>query len=196
MRDGGTVLEVGGGGGENLDALRRLGRDRWRVEGLEPDRDPARGDMARYDLIILTHALERSRRPVRQLEGLSALLRPEGRLVVVVNNPGSPSFSLFGGRHWAGYRFPQHCQVLGLHAVEVLGERAGLRLRSFATLPNPQLWHRSALQVLADWRARPSILRDRTATTLGLGLVARAVETISQRFGRGALLTVVLEGCP
>jgi SAM-dependent methyltransferase len=72
--------------------------------------DHARGDAPvaemtqaghQYDCVLLNENLEYMSDPRTQLADIGRALRPGGRAVVVLNNPASPSFALFGSRHWA-----------------------------------------------------------------------------------------------
>lgn len=97
----GRLLEVGSGSGSFLDAVRPYVGD---VVGVEPDAESREWIVGQvgvpvvervadvlheakpFDLVVLFHVLEHVQDPVRFLQSLSQLLRPDARLVVEVPN--------------------------------------------------------------------------------------------------------------
>jgi SAM-dependent methyltransferase len=161
----------------------------------------ARGDLPmaevtqpgrQYDCVILNESLEYMSDPRAQLERIRGALRPGGRAVVVLPNLASPSFALFGGRHWAGYDFPRQRAVYPLGALRRLAGQAGLTIDRVATSPDPACWLESVRRVLADWGA-PSWLANRFQPHSAVAAAAfLAVERLLHWRGRGALLIVSL----
>jgi SAM-dependent methyltransferase len=210
---GARILDVGCGGGLHLRLLQELGAQLWRLEGVEPSEaavqigrtaglEVHRGkmedldlDRRSYDLALLIGTLEHVFDPLRTLTSVRSLLQPGGRAVIVVNNLASPSFPLFGGRHWGGYDLPRQRRLFTADGLRRLARSTGLEVASLSTLSSADTWMRSANRLLQDWGA-PAWLVDRfgisslvTATAFG------ALEAVLQLRGRGALLVAILR-CP
>lgn len=91
---GDTVLDFGCGGGFTLVALRcarRLGIDPneaalkvARANGIETFQSTAMVSPASVDVVITNHALEHTTRPLDELLSMRSVLKPTGRLVVVL----------------------------------------------------------------------------------------------------------------
>jgi SAM-dependent methyltransferase len=92
---GESVLEYGGGFGQNLVAVARrarvclvepsrVGREAAEAHGIEVFRDLAEVGERRFDVVLCRHVLEHLDHPLRDLEQLRARLEPSGRVIVVV----------------------------------------------------------------------------------------------------------------
>lgn len=202
------VLGVDCAGGAHLRALAQAG-PRWDLEGTERGAEAAERSRAAgwqvhcgtveeleplhagYHLVLLPRTLEGTHRPRALLWALRSLLLPGGRAVALLGNVGSPSFALFGGRHWHGYDYPRVRQCLPATLLPELARAAGLEVRHLTTLYAPALWSASLLNLLRDWR------RARAGAAGGGGAAARlaaaAAEGVSTALGRGGLVAAVLE---
>lgn len=109
---GATILDIGCGDGEKLEAFRDLGFD---VLGIDPDprsRDFVRGkgltahagtaedpppELAgrTFDLVIMSHALEHCRDPERALRTIRRFMAPGGLSYIEVPNAGCHHFETF-----------------------------------------------------------------------------------------------------
>ncbi len=182
-------------------AARRLARlsrglDRTRVLGLH-DRSDIFTDLGRlpgqhFELVILDGTLEYVHAPLALLVGVRRLLHPRGRVALVLNNLESPSFTVFGGRHWAGYDFPRQRALYSVEALHRLAGRAGLEIRSISSVPDPACWVESLRRVLTDWRAPGWLVRCFTTKALVSYSVFAALEGIFHARRRGACLVVGL----
>jgi 2-polyprenyl-3-methyl-5-hydroxy-6-metoxy-1,4-benzoquinol methylase len=141
----GRLLQVGCGHGLLLDEARRRG---YEVAGVElsveavrharerlglPVRDTALEDAAledaalegeRYDAVLMVDVLEHLDDPVVALERLSALLRPEGALLVVTPDPASLVARVAGGRWWC--YLPSHVCLIPRGTLHELIRGRGL----------------------------------------------------------------------
>jgi SAM-dependent methyltransferase len=113
----GKLLDIGCGDGSFLQTARTQGWDVWGVE-THPDLARQKGlcvmetveeaaQYAPFDSITLWHVLEHFRSPVAEIERVSKLLSPKGRLFIAVPDWGSLQAKLFGPR-WLALDLPRH----------------------------------------------------------------------------------------
>jgi SAM-dependent methyltransferase len=140
----GRLLDVGCGRGDLAAALRRGG---WEVAGLDPSASAveaarALGVDARvgtiedapwpaesFDALVFNHSLEHVPDPLDTLGRAARLLRPGGRLAVVVPDWGSWQRRRFGSR-WFHLDLPRHLQHFDRDSLEGAARRAGLEPQS------------------------------------------------------------------
>jgi SAM-dependent methyltransferase len=204
------ILDVGCGAGLRLRLLRDLNNARWRLEGVESSETAVqvalqaglnvhRGrlehlDLGRdcYELVLLIGTLEHALDPVATLRSVGSLLQPSGRAVIVAQNLASPSFVLFGGRHWGAYDFPRQRRLFTAEGLRRLAGSAGLEVASLSTLSSAATWLRSMHRLLQDWGA-PAWLVNRFGESSSLAAAAfAALETLHRLRGRGALVVAIL----
>jgi SAM-dependent methyltransferase len=145
-----------------------------------------------YDLIVWNNELQYTPTPAADLARIRSALRPGGKAIVVLNNLESPSFKVFGGRHWAGYDFPRQRAVYSIQALRRLAARAGLEIHSISTAPSPDCWVESLRRALADWRAPEWLVKRFLSVSVGSFAVFAVAERLFQWRGRGGLLIVSL----
>ncbi len=136
---GGSLLDVGCGGGSNMVAMQARG---WQVTGIdfdEPTVANARskglnvytGDLASqhfpdasFDAIIMNHVIEHVPDPVNVLRECKRILKPGGTLTAFTPNAGSKGHRRFL-RHWRGLEVPRHLQIFTPRALALAAESAG-----------------------------------------------------------------------
>jgi SAM-dependent methyltransferase len=204
------ILDVGCGAGRRLRLLRHLNNARWRLEGVESSETAVQIarqagltvhpgslehldlDRGRYDLVLLIGTVEHAGDPIATLSSVRSLLRPTGRAVIVAQNLASPSFVLFGGRHWGAYDFPRQRRLFTVEGLRRLAGSAGLEVASLSTLSSAATWLRSMHRLLQDWGA-PAWLRNRFGESSWLAAAAFAVvETLDRLRGGGNLVVAIL----
>jgi SAM-dependent methyltransferase len=147
-RVGGRVLDVGCGNGSYLLRMADLG---WETVGVDPDAAAVSVARARgltaiqgtvesaellpasFDAVTLVHVAEHLPDPIRTFQRCRQLLRPGGRLIVIVPNSvgrGSQNF----GSAWIGWDAPRHLFHFSTRTLTRCCEKAGFRVAHVGTL--------------------------------------------------------------
>jgi 2-polyprenyl-3-methyl-5-hydroxy-6-metoxy-1,4-benzoquinol methylase len=118
----GTLLDVGCGNGDLMDAARSMG---FSVNGLEIDPSAVSAAVGRgltvrqgsydllsqyqdnFDYIICSHVLEHVHDPRELLQLLIKAVKPGGSVFITWPNPKSIALTMFG-KHWRGLEAPRH----------------------------------------------------------------------------------------
>jgi 2-polyprenyl-3-methyl-5-hydroxy-6-metoxy-1,4-benzoquinol methylase len=148
-RKGGSLLDVGCGGGGFLSFMSELG---WSVCGVDPDpvaveNAVRRGLDARiglleadtfesesFDAVTLNHVIEHVPDPKAVLSECRRIVKRDGQIVVVTPNADSRLHRKFG-RHYLHLDPPRHLQIFTSASLNSLCQQAGLRvLRSFTSI--------------------------------------------------------------
>jgi hypothetical protein len=181
-------------------AHRSRGLDATRVLALsqhtDPALDPSRVGRGTLERVILDGTLEYSQAPLALLATLREAIRPGGRVVLILKNLASPSFRVFGGRHWAGYDFPRQRAVYSAEGVRRLAGLTGFEVRSISTASDPACWVESIRRALSDWRAPGWLIRRFESTSVASRAAFGVLEGVLQWRRRGALLVVSLGQAP
>ena len=148
-RSGGSVLELGCGGGDLLCRLAALG---WRAEGVDVDRHAIQNARQKglnvkagrvedlgyppdcFDAVIMVHVIEHIHDPRRFLQECHRILKPGGQLSLVTPNAGSFLHRIFG-RSWFPLEPPRHLHIFTIAAIKTLLEEAGFEtVHPFTTI--------------------------------------------------------------
>lgn len=208
-----SVLDVGGGAGSQLDAVRACdARVRYtqvvdfdaraaevatakghaffcgRIEDFEPDRT--------FDLILLLNLIEHVQSPLEVLEKLRSMLTPAGIMLVKTPNYDSLDARLFRHRNWGGYHAPRHWVLFTRESFERLARRASLRVRSFSYAQGAPFWSTSILFMLARWgvirvtKERPAVFHPLFPL---LAAVAAGFDFLRSPFAKLSQMLIVLQ---
>jgi SAM-dependent methyltransferase len=206
----GRVLVAAYGAALNLETVRQAGQPGWAVEALTPHERLARGGRQQgvsvhqgrapalraregaYDVVFFLDALEHCESPLEELRSLRRLLREGGRLVLFTQNADSAVGRTFRGRHWAGYDFPRHVCLFGPGALRRLAREADLVIERLGTVGSPEVWVRSAAQLLDDWRAPAWLRGSASRGSFVLRGMAALAESGARLRGQGAVIEAVL----
>ena len=162
-----NVLDVGGGAGWQLNALREIdSRVRFtQVVDIDPDAERlARQNNHEYfcgtienfttekqfHLILLLNLIEHVADPTAVLRKVATLLADGGVALLQTPNYDSLDERLFRKRNWGGYHCPRHWVLFTQDSFLRTVERAGLRVKSFAYTQGAPFWAVSALGLLKD----------------------------------------------
>jgi SAM-dependent methyltransferase len=193
---GGTVMEIGCGGGRNLAQLRSRG---WRVVGQEIDPIAAEAARDRFHVnveavpvsqlsqpddslqaILLNHVVEHLREPIRDLGKCHDILDVGGRLVIITPNVDSLGRRLFG-RRWRGLEPPRHLFLYNVRTMRTLLERAGFtEMEVFTRGARTEMITFDTIQSLVQHRSGTF----RYALSKSGGMLAQLLADVSRVDGR------------
>lgn len=162
-----SALDVGGGAGHQLDALRRAdGRvTRTTIVDLDASAESAaraaghefvrariedaeiRGP---YDVILLLNLIEHVADPHAVLRRMRDLLAPGGVILIKTPNIESLDARLFRHRNWGGYHCPRHWVLFSAFGFMRLVDRAGLRVVRWSYTQGAPFWAVSVLAWFGD----------------------------------------------
>jgi SAM-dependent methyltransferase len=150
--------------GESIEEARRRGWVDTAYRGLFPDLAPSFAGT--YDAVSMSHYLEHTLDPRRELEAAHLALAPNGYLMIEVPDPEFVLGKLLRA-YWLPWFQPQHQHILSVKNLERL-----LREQGF----EPVAWHRGPAHQGVDFLS---------AVVLGLGRIAPPVKVPWRR--RGAI---------
>lgn len=162
-RAGGSVLDIGCGGGDYLRTMSALG---WKVFGIEPDAlaaavarrragaeiavgniGSARLPLRSFDAVVSLHCIEHDADPIAFLTRAAEYLRPGGFLYIQTPNYNSLVRRVFG-RDWYALDPPRHLTLFTPASLGRLARKTGL-LRSIRVRTISRRGRREAEHVFA-----------------------------------------------
>lgn len=171
----GTLLDIGCATGYFLKAMAERG---WSVQGIEPSpfasayaRDTLHLDVQtgtlqdfdsngqQFDVITLWDVLEHVHDPLKTLQQVSSLIKPNGLVVISLPNPTSLETRIFKN-NWVGWERPRHLFLFTPNNMEAYLKKTGFRLdgiesfngRLSLTLLSVEFWLRSRQIPEQKWR--------------------------------------------
>lgn len=207
---GGRILDVGCGDGFHMGLLKQFGNSEWSIEGIDidpraveaaqrkglmvhhGDLSDARLDESGYDVVYTLQTIEHVADPGALLRAILVLLKPGGRLVIVTDNTETADFRFWKAHFWGGYHFPRHWNLFNRMALSRLANDCGFEVEKVDTIVSPVNWVYSIHNYLVAKKA-PNWLIARFSLASPISLAAfTLVDTVFQKFGRGALLNAFL----
>lgn len=173
---GGRLLDVGTGSGAGLMDRQALG---WQVQGVEPNAEAAdraraagfdvfTGDLldakfptASLDVVQLWWVLEHVHDPSAVLLECHRILKPRGRIVILVPNFGSPVARLLG-RYWFGLEAPRHLFHFSISTLNFALTTTGFPENKYTLFTDPASIPRS----IVYWAIDKGCLKESQRTLL------------------------------
>ncbi len=207
------VLDIGGGAGWQLKALRQSDTRVSRTQVV--DLDPGAQKLAeanghayfcgrvedfetdeRFELIVLLNLIEHVRDPRRVMRKVRELLAPGGLVLVKTPNWQALDARVFRNASWAGLHCPRHWVLFTRESFEKLTGEVGLVARSASYTQGAPFWAASTLAWLAA-RGLARISRERPVVYHPLfGLLAAAfaaLDFMRRPFAKTSQMFFVLE---
>lgn len=211
-----SVLDVGGGAGWELVALRNSDTRVTRTQVV--DLDPGAEQLAianghhyfcgrieefetseRFDLIVLLNLIEHVRDPSAVMAKVKKLLSPGGLILIKTPNWEAWDARLFRHSNWVGLHCPRHWVLFTLESFRALAESVGLGVRTASYTQGAPFWAGSGLTWLAE-RGIVSVSRERPVFYHPLfGVVAAAFaafDMLRRPFAKTSQMFFVLEHRP
>ncbi len=199
---GATVMEVGCGEGQLLQAIRASGDPSWRVVGVDISEEACAAlrrtglemhcaqfeDLAwpdgTVDLVIMNQVIEHLADPRACVAKAMALLRPGGHLLIETPSVESWDRDWVARDRWGGWHCPRHWSLYTGESLTRLLEQQGLRAGRAEYLLSPFVWAHSMQNVVRDrpaWRWASALLSEASVPAL---VVYGVLDTV-QRWVRG-----------
>ena len=191
-RDSRVTAELSGVGRRIVQSA--VGTDPSRILVLQHDStfDPGPFGPDSLRLIVLDGTLEYSQDPSTLLAALRGVVQPGNQIVLILKNLGSPSFAIFGGRHWEGYDVPGQRALYSIEGVQRLAGRVGLEVRSTSTVSDAGCWVESCRRALYDWQAPAWLIRRFGSSSIMSRFTFGLLEGLLRWRGSGGILVVPL----
>src|SRR3990172_5725938 len=144
FQPGGNLLEIGCGTGGFLRELSKSGK--WKLTGIEPSEVAANFasnstsakiirsrlsdvslDRESFDAIVLWTVIEHLSHPIRDLEYIASLIKPNGWLLFSIPNLESVDAKIFR-QYWSGWDLPRHLYLFPRGVVRDVMSSMGFRI--------------------------------------------------------------------
>lgn len=208
------VLDIGGGAGWELSALRAS--DPRVKDTVVVDLDPGAAEVAqrnghryfcgpvedftsdeKFDLVMMLNLIEHVRDPGAVLRKVASILAPGGVVLVKTPNHDAWDARVFKDQSWAGYHCPRHWVLFTRESFTTLARQAGLQVKEVAYTQGAPFWTASVLAWLAA-RGLVRVSRERPVFFHPLfGLLAAgfaALDFVRRPFAKTSQMFFVLGG--
>lgn len=146
------VLDIGCGFGQSLGYHKERGCD---VYGVEADSnilkiiekygfnvkiglfDASDYEDNFFDYVTMDQVLEHTRNPIETMQGISKILKENGKVVISIPNSNGWGAKVFGKR-WINWHAPYHLQHFSEKSIEIMAKKANLDVVSFKTITSSE----------------------------------------------------------
>jgi SAM-dependent methyltransferase len=155
LQAGDLIVEIGPGGGDYLDLVRRVGDSTWEVLGVEFSETAAeairrRGlpvvqqrieDVERFErpvgAFVMNQLIEHVENPRLVLRKCSHALRTGGIIVLETPNLQGWEAKVLPLRYWGGWHAPRHWSVFDFGTLSKLSKEEGLEVAEYNSILSP-----------------------------------------------------------
>ena len=195
---GATVMEVGCGEGQLLQAIKGDGDPSWRVVGIDISEEACAAlrrtgiemHCAQFEAlewpagtvraVIMNQVIEHLADPRACVAKAAALLEPGGLLLIETPSVGSWDRDWVPSDRWGGWHCPRHWSLYTRASLTSLLEQQGLRVERTEYLLSPFIWAHTMQNLVRDsprWGWASALLSERSVPALmaygGLDTVQR-----------------------
>ncbi len=184
---GATVMEVGCGEGQLLQAIKADGDPSWRVVGVDISEQACAAlraagiemhcaqfealewPVGSVDVVIMNQVIEHLADPRACVARAMSLLRPGGRLFIETPSVHSWDRDWVAPDRWGGWHCPRHWSLYTRESLTALLEQQGLEVERSEYLPSPFVWAHSMQNAVRDrprWRWASNLLSERSVPAL------------------------------
>jgi 2-polyprenyl-3-methyl-5-hydroxy-6-metoxy-1,4-benzoquinol methylase len=210
LSSGATVMEVGCGEGQLLQAIKADGDPSWRVVGVDISEEACEAlrrtglemrcaqfedldwPAATVDIVIMNQVIEHLADPRACVARAAALLRPGGLLLIETPSVGSWDRDWVAPDKWGGWHCPRHWSLYTRESLSALLEQQGLRVERTEYLLSPFIWAHTLQNVVRErpaWRWVSGLLSERSVPAL---LAYGVIDTVQRwTLGRTSNMRVV-----
>jgi 2-polyprenyl-3-methyl-5-hydroxy-6-metoxy-1,4-benzoquinol methylase len=182
-----TVMEVGCGEGQLLQAIKADGDPSWRVVGVDISEEACAAlrrtglemvcaqfealdwPAGTVDLVIMNQVIEHLADPRACVARAATLLKPGGRLLIETPSVGSWDRDWVARDRWGGWHCPRHWSLYTRDSLAGLLEQQGLGVERAEYLLSPFIWAHTLQNVVRDkpaWRWASGLLSERSVPAL------------------------------
>lgn len=157
-----SVLDVGGGAGWQLDALRALDPRVHFTQIVDLDVEAERearnngheyfhgrieefASARKFDLVLMLNLIEHVDDPAAVLSKMGEILKPNGVVLIKTPNYDAMDARLFRHGNWAGLHCPRHWVLFTKESLFKLTERVGFEVIDFSYTQGAPFWAASTL---------------------------------------------------
>ncbi|HTU99818.1 MAG TPA: class I SAM-dependent methyltransferase [Luteitalea sp.] len=184
---GATVMEVGCGEGQLLQALKADGDPTWRIVGVDISEEACEAlrrtglemhcaqfealdrPAGTVDLVIMNQVIEHLADPRACVQKAASLLRPGGALLIETPSIGSWDRDWVPSDRWGGWHCPRHWSLYTRESLASLLEQQGLSVARTEYLLSPFIWAHTLQNVVRDkpgWQKLGGLLSERSLPAL------------------------------
>ena len=149
------VLDIGCGFGESLGYHKERGCDVFGVDadenikrvaekygfnakvGLFDKSDYSKGF---FDFVTMDQVLEHTTNPIKNIQGISEILKKDGVLIVTIPNSNGWGCKIFGNR-WINWHAPYHLHHFSKKSIYTLAKKANLEVKIIKTITSSEWLH-------------------------------------------------------